>query len=113
MPLFDFNEKSGQHGFTPMHYAVVSNNFTLISMLLSSQEELNLEIRDYEHRIPLDHCFSISSIYKTLKRALKKQRGPIGIKNLKVIQSIEPDDQTHRIENIKHENLNRRSKQSF
>jgi ankyrin repeat protein len=70
--MFDFNETCGQYNFTPIHFAVYQNNFQLMTLLLASDEKIDLEKKDKEDRMPLDLCLTISAIYKTLKRALNK-----------------------------------------
>jgi len=57
-----------------MHVAVYQNNFELIQMLLESEEPFDLEIKDSEDRCAIDLCYSISAIFKTLRRAMNKQR---------------------------------------
>lgn len=57
-----------------MHVAVYQNNFELIQMLLESDEPFDLELKDIEGRCAIDLCYSISAIFKTLRRALNKQR---------------------------------------
>ena len=73
-PLFDFNERGGKLQFTPLHYAVKQNNFDLLINLLKSDEELDHQLEDSAGRIPIEHCNSISAIFKTLRRELVKQR---------------------------------------
>jgi hypothetical protein len=43
-----------------------------MTMLLESQEPIDMEIKDREDRMPLDLCLTISAIFKTLRRALTK-----------------------------------------
>jgi len=42
-------------------------------MLLQSKEPLALQLKDAEGRIPLELCCNISTVFKTLRRAYKKQ----------------------------------------
>jgi hypothetical protein len=104
--VFDFNENGGPHKFTPLHYAVVSNNFALISLLLESEEEIDMEIQDLEGRIPIDLCFTISAIYKTLKRALRKQKFLKEEKNIQLFMKTEFENRFQGMPNLKHENVN-------
>jgi len=60
--------------FSPIHYAVYQNNFALLMIMLNSQEEFNHFLEDIEGRKPIDLCNSISSIFKTLRNQLNKQR---------------------------------------
>ena len=73
-PLFDFNEQCGRINLTPLHYAVYQNNFNLLFILIRSEEQFDHEAEDSLGRKAIDLCKSISSIFKTLRRELGKQR---------------------------------------
>ena len=60
--------------FSPLHYAVYQSNFVLLEMLLHSNEDIDHSLEDQDGRRPIDLCNSISSVFKTLRRELKKQR---------------------------------------
>jgi ankyrin repeat protein len=66
-PVFDFQEQAGKHLFTPLHYAVHQNNFSLLMLILNSEERLDHGLKDIDGRRAIDLCNSISSIYKTLR----------------------------------------------
>jgi ankyrin repeat protein len=71
---FDFNERAGRTQQTILHQAVSQNNFNLISLLLNSDLDLDLNAQDTEGRVPLDLCNSISSVYKMLRKQWRMKR---------------------------------------
>ena len=85
--LFDFQEQQGKLKFSPLHYAVYQNNFTLLMMILNSEEELDLFLEDAEGRKAIDLCTSISSIFKALRRHLDIQRRKQVAQNTAAAQS--------------------------
>jgi ankyrin repeat protein len=62
------NEGEGRLSFTPLHHAVFQNNFNAIALLLKSEEQIDLNKEDCEGRKALDLCFSISSVFKTIRK---------------------------------------------
>ena len=90
-PIFDFNEQGGKLLFTPLHYAVKQNNFDLLINLLRSEELLDHQIEDFNGRIPIQLCNSISAIFKTLRRELVKQRRRLVRKNLECLKQSEAE----------------------
>ena len=73
-PLFDFNDHSGRFGFTPLHFSIYQANFTILNILLNSEEKLNHEALDQEGRVPLQLCNAMSSVYKLMNREYKKSK---------------------------------------
>jgi len=70
---FDINEKGSRLGYTPLHFAVHQNNIQMICMILEYNRQfknIDLQQTDNDGKIPIDHCNTISAIYKTLRRAL-------------------------------------------
>ena len=58
-------------------------------MLLESKEPLNLDQKDAEGRIPLELCFSISTVFKTLRRAYRKQQSQFIQQNEEKFQELQ------------------------
>jgi ankyrin repeat protein len=87
--LFDFCEQSGKLLFSPLHYAVYQNNFPLLTMILKSEEIIDHELVDIEGRKAIDLCNSISSIFKTLRTELRKQKSKFVIENVKELPPAE------------------------
>lgn len=87
--LFDFNDYGGKLRFSAMHHAVFQGNFQIITMLLESKEPLNLDQKDAEGRIPLELCFSISTVFKTLRRAYRKQQSQFIQQNEEKFQELQ------------------------
>jgi hypothetical protein len=41
-------------------------------MLLKSKEKIDMLKKDADGRLPIELCFSVSTIFKTLRRAMNK-----------------------------------------
>jgi ankyrin repeat protein len=53
--LFDINFNKNQRGLTPLHRAIVTQNYKAIYLLLQS-EECNLYIKDKDFKSARDYC---------------------------------------------------------
>lgn len=56
----------------------------MITMLLNSSSQINLHQRDFDGRMPIDLCYSISSVFKTIR----KQQSTIRIRTINKLSGV-------------------------
>lgn len=65
--VFDINYSDNQKGVTPIHRAIIIQNYKAIYLLLQSGE-CNLFIKDKEFKSPRDYCQKILFLSKYLRK---------------------------------------------
>jgi ankyrin repeat protein len=65
--IFDVNFNKNNKGFTPLHRAILANNYKAIYLLLQSGT-CNLLLKDHDFKSPRDYCQKILFLSKYLRK---------------------------------------------